>query len=174
MGVHECQYNGTTIDGVGVTEVGNPCAALAIDRAVAPRQRNRQTSARSDLPVDPDHEVVEETFVSFFANNIIGLVRSTTSAPSHAAVGAWLNVVAPPRFAGADARWHVVPIIDPDKYREIVEANEVTSVVFAMKPEDLPAGRQAGTRYRPANSGSRIRLRPSNRGENLHRKISRK
>lgn len=138
-GAHECVYNGITIEGLAVTGGGNPAAALAVDRVITPRQRNRVTSARSDLPVDPDHEVVEETFVSFFPNNVVGLVLSTNSAPSHAAVATWLNEVAAPTFAGQEARWHAVPIVDPEKYRQIAEASEVTSVTFALKPENIPA-----------------------------------
>jgi len=139
-GAHECDYNGVTIEGVPVFELGEPGAALAVGRAVTPRQRNMLTSVRSDLPIDADHEPVEETFVSFFANNVIGLVLSTISAPSHAAVATWLNTVAAPRFAGTDALWHATPIVDPEKYQLIAEAQEVTSVTFALKPDNVPAG----------------------------------
>lgn len=139
-GAHECEYNGITIEGMPLMEAGNPMAALAVDRAITPRQRNVLTSQRSDLPVDQDHEPVEETFVSFLPNNVVGLVQSTISAPSHAAVAAWLNKVAAPDFEGADAKWHVVPIVDPDKYRAIEDAAEATSVTFALKPDNVPGG----------------------------------
>lgn len=139
-GAHECDYNSVIVEGLPTSDGGHPRVALAVDRAVTPRQRNRVTSERSDLPIQPDHDVVEETFVSFFANNVVGIVQSTISAPSHVAVAAWLNEVAQPSFAGASARWHAVPIVDAEKYREIADADEVTSVTFALKPEDIPAG----------------------------------
>jgi hypothetical protein len=138
-GAHEVNYHGTTIEGLPVFHGNNPGAALAVDRVVTPRQRNVMTSVRSDLPVDPNHEPVEETFVSFFGNNVVGLVLSTLSAPSHVAVAAWLNEVAPPRFSGPDALWHAVPIVDPDKYLQIADAREATSVTFALKPDNVPA-----------------------------------
>ncbi|WP_270484768.1 hypothetical protein [Gordonia jacobaea] len=139
-GAHECEYNGVAIEGMPLLEAGSPMAALAVDRAITPRQRNVITSQRSDLPVDQDHEPVEETFVSFFPNNVVGLVLSTISAPSHAAVAAWLNAVAPPTSEGPDAKWHAVPIVDPEKYRVIEDAAEATSVTFALKPDNIPGG----------------------------------
>lgn len=138
-GAHECEYNGITIEGLPLIDGNEPAAAVAVGRAVTPRQRNLLTSERSDLPVDADHEPVEEAFVSFFPNNVVGIVLSTISAPSHVAVATWLNEVAPPRFAGQDALWHAVPIVDRAKYEAIADAREVTSVTFALKPDNVSA-----------------------------------
>jgi hypothetical protein len=137
-GAHEIDYRGVAIEGMPIFQGNDPGAALAVGRVTTPRQRNLRTSVRSDLPVDADHEPVEETFVSFFANNVVALVLSTLSAPSHVAVAAWLNEVAPPRFAGPEALWHAVPIVDPEKYLQIADAREATSVTFALKPDNVP------------------------------------
>lgn len=139
VGAHECEYNGVTLEGLPLIEGNEPAAAIAVGRTVTPRQRNLLTSARSDLPVDANHEPVEEAFVSFFPNNVVGIVLSTISAPSHVAVATWLNTVTLPRFAGQSAVWHAVPIVDREKYLTIAEAREVTSVTFALKPENVPA-----------------------------------
>lgn len=141
-GAHECEYNGVMVEGLAFIRGGNPHAALAVDRAVTPRQRDRRTARRTDLPIDAHHEPVEETYVSFFPNNVVGLVSSTTSAPSHVAVAAWLNEVAPPTFHEPQALWHATPIIDPDKYQEILNAVEATSVTFAVKPQNIPVSEQ--------------------------------
>ncbi|PZT94663.1 MAG: hypothetical protein DI630_25560 [Gordonia sp. (in: high G+C Gram-positive bacteria)] len=137
-GVHVCQYNGDELDGLVPEVVGRPTLSLAVGRLITPRQRDKSTSARSALPVDSNHEPVEETFVVFFSNNVIGIVRSSLSAPSHAAVAAWLTRVAPPpASAGVAAQWVAKPVIDPEKYQAILNATSISAAEFALKPEQV-------------------------------------
>ncbi|WP_172651081.1 hypothetical protein [Rhodococcus opacus] len=78
-------------------------------------------------------EPVEETFVRFFTNNIVGLVRSTNSAPTHAALARWLNRYAKPSGYGNNATWFAQPIIDEDRYLALRQMGEVTTSTFAVK-----------------------------------------
>lgn len=82
-------------------------------------------------------EPVEETFAVFFPNNIVGLVRSTTSAPSHAALARWLNRFIRPAGYGSNAWWFAQPIIDEDRYLQIRQMDEVSTATFAVRPENI-------------------------------------
>ncbi|MDJ0006466.1 DUF6731 family protein [Gordonia alkanivorans] len=135
-GVHKCKYGGEEID--GVVSIASTSVSVAVGRALTPRQRNTVTAARSALPVDPGHEPVEETFFATFPRNVIGIVRSSQSSPSHAAIAAWLTKTLPPPQVNGGEKWVAKAIVDPDQYRAIADAETVSSVDFSVKPENIP------------------------------------
>ncbi|MDI9947020.1 hypothetical protein [Rhodococcus sp. IEGM 1302] len=136
---HKCDYNGTELEGIVVDLGSEKALSLAVDRATTPRQRNTTRPERAEMETRGNEwEPVEETFVRFFANNIIGLVRSTNSAPTHAALARWLNKTARPRGHGPNATWFALPIVDEDRYLALRDMGEVTTSTFAVKPNTIP------------------------------------
>ncbi|MEJ9078805.1 hypothetical protein WKY82_10320 [Gordonia malaquae] len=118
---YEHDYGGRPLQGIYVPG-SYPCISIAIDRPFAPRQRNVANGNRSALPLSRGHEPIEETFVVFCPNGIIGILRSSGSAPHPAAVAVWLTA----RFHGpdpsdGDSRWGIEPLIHPNTLRQISE-----------------------------------------------------
>jgi hypothetical protein len=141
-GTLECEYNDSDLEGLVVRSGGDRSLSLAVDRPTTPRQRNTTRPERAEMrTLGTEWEPVEETFVRFFPNNIVGLVRSTNSAPTHAALARWLNTHARPAGHGQHATWFAQPIVDEDRYRAIRELGEVTWSSFAVKPATVAARR---------------------------------
>lgn len=137
---HVCDYHGTQLEGLVIgTDGTQRSLSLGVDRATTPRQRNTTKPERREMELSgTDWEPVEESFVVFFPNNIIGMVRSTNSAPTHAAVARWVNEFCRPTGQDRGAYWRSKPIIDEEKYRQIVEmGGTASSVTFAVRPATI-------------------------------------
>ncbi|KHJ74173.1 hypothetical protein [Rhodococcus sp. Chr-9] len=135
---HECEYNGSALEGLVSGTKHEMTLSLAVDRPTTPRQRNTTRPERAEMQtLGNEWEPVEETFVRFFSNNIVGLVRSTNSAPTHAALAQWLNQHCRPAGYGQAARWFAQPIVDEERYLALQEMGEVTSATFAVKPATI-------------------------------------
>ena len=111
---------------------------LDVERDIAPRQRDRSTNQRAPLLTKgASWEVIEESFVAFFEHNIVRMVSSNQSAPSHSAVAGWLNrTIQPQSF-----RYYTKPIVSREMYHRLAEMRGVSLATFALKPSN--ATRQA-------------------------------
>lgn len=137
----QVEHMGRELEGIALSTDAYPAVALSTDRAIAPRQRNRQTGARSNLPISPDHEPIEEAFVRFFDNGIVGIVMSSLSAPHPSAIATWLTTACKgPEKANPKSRWAINPLIRPDTL-DAVRASDVRKLTLKMAagqvdPED--------------------------------------
>lgn len=111
---------------------------LDVERDLAPRQRDRSTNLRAPLLTRGDSwEVIEESFVAFFNHNVVGMVTSSQSAPSHAALAGWLNRAVQPH----GHRYYAKPIVSREMYHRLLDMRGVSLATFALRPNN--AARQA-------------------------------
>ncbi|NLU61374.1 hypothetical protein HCA61_03750 [Rhodococcus sp. HNM0563] len=112
---------------------------LDVERDLAPRQRDRSSNKRAPLLTNGDSwEVIEESFVAFFEHNVVGMVSSNQSAPSHAALAGWLNRTVQPQ-----ERYYAKPIVSREMYHRLSEMRGVSLATFALKPSNA-SGQASG------------------------------
>lgn len=106
---------------------------LDVERDLAPRQRDRSSNERAPLHTRGESwEVIEESFVGFFDHNVVGMVSSNQSAPSHAALAGWLNRTVQPQ----GLRYYAKPIVSREMYHRLSEMRGVSLATFALKPNN--------------------------------------
>ncbi|TWS18423.1 MULTISPECIES: hypothetical protein [Tsukamurella] len=129
------KYNGGEVHGLIENLSSTPGVSFAVDRATTPRQRDTASGKRTSLRVSPNHEPIEETYVRFFDDNVIGLIQTSTSAPHPAAIALWLNETFPEKN---DDRWFINPLIASDTIHRIQNAKEIRKTEFTVPVSDLP------------------------------------
>lgn len=141
-GPSSCAHSQGEIDGTVIRTSGERGLLLGTDRLTAPRQRNVTTNQRQAMKTrGEDWEPTEESFVRFYENNIFGLLRTSQSAPSHAAVAAYLNHARQP-----SSRWFAKPVVAKDRYERLSEMRGVSSVSVAARPKDVSDPRSSMVR----------------------------
>ncbi|MFC2726599.1 hypothetical protein [Corynebacterium matruchotii] len=135
----EVHYNGRTLDGKVFDAQDIKGLSLSIDRAIFPRERQRQTGERKTMKTSGvDYDPAEETIVVFFERNIFGMLSTGQGAPSHTAVAAWLNIYMPCLFNPA-YKWRASSITRKDIYESVVKSKkmQVVESTFKVEPKDL-------------------------------------
>lgn len=135
----EVSYSGRTLDGKVFDVQDIKGLSLSIDRAIFPRERQRQTGERKTMKTSgADYDPAEETIVVFFGRNIFGMLSTGQGAPSHTAVAAWLNTHMPCQLNPA-YKWCASSITRKDIYESVIKAKkmQVVESTFKVEPKDL-------------------------------------
>ena len=135
----EVSYSGRTLDGKVFDVQDIKGLSLSIDRAIFPRERQRQTGERKTMKTSgADYDPAEETIVVFFERNIFGMLSTGQGAPSHTAVAAWLNTHMPCQLNPA-YKWCASYITRKDIYESVIKAKkmQVVESTFKVEPKDL-------------------------------------
>lgn len=106
---------------------------LDVARDTAPRQRDRTTNQRAPMLTNGETwEPIEEAFFAFFDNNIVGMVRSSQSAPSHAALAQWLN-----RSLDPAERYYTKQIVSRERFQRLSAMRGVSVATFGLRPQNV-------------------------------------
>lgn len=134
-----------TIDGKQVRgevyETDAKMRYLSLDtaRTTMPRQRDTKTFKRAEMSTNGvDWEPIEEAFVAFFEHNIVGIAKTSNSAPSHVVLAQWLN-----RALNPSEKYYLRPIVSTDRYQRLEAMRGVSLASITLHPQAAGAAQSS-------------------------------
>ncbi|UOW02984.1 hypothetical protein MU580_11970 [Clavibacter michiganensis subsp. michiganensis] len=132
-------------DGVGAGAQADLIVLDKITRDVRLRIERRRASR--PLVLEDDETLAEPTFYSIFDDNVLAVMRNSGSAPSQASFRDYIN-----DRDLLSTKIQVVPLVDRDAMRALLQVDEVKRVMFAV-------GHDAALDALPADSSVRATKR---------------